>query len=135
MLKKQESGIRIFLLIYWKMYNELLDLKKELEEISSNALNSYSYLEEGAKAFVKDLLKLPKPKSKIKASGYTHLVDTFAYQKSKYHSGEIEVGWRKYYGMFVEKGTKLMRQQPHLVKTFESHANKYYKIMIDKIIK
>ncbi|MDE6141315.1 MAG: HK97 gp10 family phage protein [Bacilli bacterium] len=115
------------------MFDEILELQKELEGLSKEVLDSDNYLEEGASAFVKDLLKLPKPKSKIRASGYTHLVKSFTYQKSKYHKGEIEVGWGKYYGMFVEKGTSRMNKQLHFVKTFQSHSSKYYKLMIEKL--
>lgn len=115
------------------MFDEILELKAELEDLSKNVENTEIYLEEGAKAFVKDLLKLPKPKSRIKVSGYTHLVNSFTYQKSKYHNGEIEVGWGKYYGMFVEKGTNRMNRQPHFNKTFNNHSSKYYKIMLEKL--
>lgn len=44
-------------------------------------------LEVGAKEFVNDSLKLPKPISKIHKAGYTHLVDSFAYRKK---NNEIE---------------------------------------------
>ena len=36
-------------------------------------------LEAGAKEFVDDLLKLPKPISKIRKAGYTHLINCFSY--------------------------------------------------------
>ncbi len=44
-------------------------------------------LEVGAKEFVNDALKLPKPISKIHKAGYTHLVNSFAYRKK---NNEIE---------------------------------------------
>lgn len=108
------------------------DLSKQLqdcvEKIEENHL--LEILEYGAKQFVSDLLKLPKPKSRINANGYTHLVNTFAYRtKGK----QIEVGWGKYYGPMVEDGTRRMKAQPHLVKLFENQKEKYYKSMIEKL--
>lgn len=117
------------------MFEAELDLQKELEQIIKNVSDTESILIIGAEEFVKDLLKLSKPKSKIKATGYTHLVDSFSYRKSKRHNGEIEVGWGKYYGPMVENGTKLMDSQPHLKPTFNKNKEKYYKSMIDKIYK
>ena len=40
-------------------------------------------IEEGAKEFVNDLLRLPKPRRKVTAPGYTHLVDSFSYKRDK----------------------------------------------------
>lgn len=37
-------------------------------------------IEEGAKEFVNDLLRLPKPRRNVTAPGYTHLVDSFSYK-------------------------------------------------------
>ena len=107
------------------------ELQEELSSYLKKVENPDPILEKGAKEYVKDLLKLPKPKSKFNSSGYTHLVETFSYQKSKYKKHEIEVGWGKYYGRMVEKGTKLMRKQPHLEPTFYSNQEKYYQIMIN----
>lgn len=89
--------------------------------------NPFEILEIGAKGFTNDLLKLPKPYSKIIATGYTHLVDSFAYKKTK---NDVEVGWGKYYGPMVEDGTKKMNEQPHLQPTFERNKNKYYQKML-----
>ena len=106
-----------------ELQNEFSDMLLKLE-------NPLDILEIGAKEFVKDLLKLPKPYSKIHRSGYTHLVDSFTYEKE---DNEIVVGWGKYYGRMVEDGTKLTPKQPHLKPTFEKNKEKYYKEMIDKI--
>lgn len=83
----------------------------------------------GAKEFVRDLLKLPKPISKIRKSGYKHLVDSFAYREKK---NEIEVGWGKYYGPMVENGTKRMNEQPHVNPLWDKNKEKYYKLMLTK---
>ena len=47
------------------MFDSEIDLQKELEDIIKNVQSVDSILEVGAKEFVKDLLKLPKPKSRI----------------------------------------------------------------------
>lgn len=114
------------------MFDEVLELQKELENIIKNVGNSTEILEVGAKEFVKDLLKLPKPKSKIKSSKYTHLVDSFSYKKSTKHIGELEIGWGKYYGPMVEHGTIINSPQPHLKPTFNKNQKKYYDLMIKK---
>lgn len=67
--------------------------------------------EKGAREFVSDLRKLPKPRSKISKAGYTHIVDTFSMKREK--SG-IEVGWGKYYGPMLEHGTRKMAAREHL---------------------
>jgi len=113
-------------------YEGFDELGKELELYLKNVENVQDILEVGAKEFVNDLLKLPKPKSKIRKSGYTHLVDSFSYRKAK--NNEIEVGWGEYYGLMVEKGTTKMRAQPHLKTTWERNKNKYYEKMIKKLI-
>ena len=48
-----------------------------------NVENPTDILEVGAKEFVNDLLKLTKPMSQIRKSGYTHLIDSFAYRVKK----------------------------------------------------
>lgn len=115
------------------MFDEELDLQKELEAIIRKVENTDNILEIGAKEYVKDLLKLPKPKSKIKAAGYTHLVDSFNYKNSNKHKGEIEVGWGKYYGPFVDRGTTKIKARPHLKPTFNKNKDKYYSMMLKGI--
>ncbi len=106
------------------------DLINDLNKIMNNASNPQDILEIGAQEFVKDLLKLPKPISKIRKSGYTHLIETFTYQKVQ--NNEINIGWGKYYGRMVEDGTFKTRAQPHLKPTYEKNKEKYYKIMIER---
>lgn len=74
---------------------------------------------------------MPKPYSKIKASSYAHLIDTFSYNKTQ--TKEIEVGWGKYYGRMVEEGTIKTNASPHLYPTFQKNKEKYYKKMINEI--
>ena len=87
-------------------------------------------LETGAKEFVNDLMKLPKPMSKVRKAGYTHLVRSFAYKRKK---NEIEVGWGKYYGPMVEHGTKKMDENPHVYPLWNKNKEIYYKKMFTKL--
>lgn len=105
-------------------------LEEELNNIIKNVDTPTDILEVGAKDFVNDLLKLPKPISTIKKQGYTHLIDTFAY---RIKNGEVEVGWGKYYGIMVENGTIKMNAVSHMKPLWNKNKDKYYKKMIDKI--
>ena len=60
-------------------FDGLLDFSKALEEYAKVSDNVLEEEEKIAQDFVKDLLKLLSPKSKISKSGYTHLVSTFSY--------------------------------------------------------
>lgn len=112
----------------YKSFDELADeLTKMIEQVSK----PLEILEIGAKEYVNDLLKLPKPYSKIRSSGYTHLVDTFCYEIRK---DEIVVGWGKYYGRMLEDGTKITKRQAHMYPTFEENKEKYYSLMLNKKI-
>lgn len=122
-----------------KLYKGFEDLSKELEYYIKNVENVQDVLEVGAKEFVTDLLKLPKPISQIRKSGYTHLINTFAYRRAK--NKEIEVGWGKYYGPMVErgsdrrtkKGMKRISGKPHLEPLWNTNKNKYYDKMLVKL--
>lgn len=109
------------------------DFSRMIEELSRRMSEDavLDAIEEGAKEFTNDLLRLPKPKSQITKTGYTHLIDTFACQRN---GKEIEVGWGKYYGPMVEKGTKKMKAQPHLKNAYERNRNKYERLIINKIL-
>lgn len=109
-------------------YESFNDLINDLNSLIVKAENPIKILEIGAKSYTKDLLKLSNPHSRIKKSGYTHLVDSFCYEIEK---DEIKVGWGKYYGRMVEEGTVLMKAQPHMKPTFEKNKNKYYTEMIN----
>ncbi len=112
----------------------LEEFQKAMAEFIDKAddSNVIRVLKKGADTFTKDLLSLPKPRSRIRAAGYTHMVDTFA---DRINGKEIEVGWGKYYGPMVEHGTVKMSAQPHLNPTFNRNAERYYKIMIDELWK
>lgn len=105
------------------------ELEKMLSDYIGKVDNATEILQIGAKAFVDDVKRLPKPRSNISKSGYTHLLDTITYKKIK---SEVEAGWGKYYGPMVEKGTKKMSGTPHFVTTFQRNKEKYYKLMIQK---
>lgn len=106
---------------------------KELEELlaqyADKAENVMDILEAGAQEFVSDVRKLPKPRSRVRKAGYTHLLDTVTYQKI---NGEIEVGWGKYFGRMVDRGTKKMSANPHFAPTFQRNKEKYYNAMMRK---
>lgn len=82
-----------------------------------------SAMETGAKMLVADVRKLPKPRSEVRKAGYTHLLDSVTYRKTK---KEIEVGWRKYYGPMVENGTIRARATSHMAPTFKTNQKRYY---------
>lgn len=111
-------------------YEGFQDLANIIEKYAENADNVIEVLETGAKEFVNDLLKLPKPMSRIRKAGYTHLVRSFAYRRKK---DEIEVGWGKYYGPMVEHGTVKMGAKPHLYPLWDKNKEKYYKTMLTKL--
>ncbi len=111
-------------------YSGFEALSEILEKYSDNVDNFIDVLEVGAKEFIKDLLKLPKPISKIRKTGYTHLINSFAYRKKK---DEIEAGWGKYYGPMVEHGTINMNANPHVYPLWDKHKEKYYKTMVTKL--
>ena len=115
------------------MFDGFNELENELKDILKDVDNIEEILEIGAKEFVDDALKLPKPKSNINSSKHTHLVDSFSYEKSKHKKGQIEVGWGVYYGPLVENGTKFMKKQSHLEPLFNKNKEKYYNKMIKKI--
>lgn len=106
---------------------------EELEELISDYAkktdNITEILEVGAREFVDDVKRLPKPRSSVRKSGYTHLLDAVAYHKNQ---KEVEAGWGKYYGPMVEKGTKRMKATPHMATTFNRNKEKYYKKMIEE---
>lgn len=110
----------------------LEDFEKMLQQYARQAdpQNVLDVEEAGAKEFVSDLLKLPKPRSEVRKAGYTHLVNTFAMERA---NGEIKVGWGKYYGPMVEHGTKKMAAKAHLKPLFERNKEKYYRKMTEKI--
>lgn len=111
-------------------YSGFEAMSEILEKYIDGADNAVDVLEVGAKEFVNDLLKLPKPISKIRKSGYTHLIKCFAYKKK---NKEVEAGWGKYYGPMLEHGTIKMKAQEHLYPVWDRNKEKYYKKMLTKL--
>ena len=111
--------------------DEFTKLLKEFTEKVTNESNVFEILKVGADALVDDALRLPKPISKIHASGYTHMVNTFANKVNKARK-EVEVGWGKYYGPMVEHGTVKMSAKMHLQPLFYANQDRYAKLMKDK---
>lgn len=111
----------------------LEDLEQELEEYARNADegNILKVLQEGADAFTRDLLALPRPMSRITKAGHTHLVRSFANKTDDVTSKGpgIVVGWGVYYGPIVEK-----KFYAHLKPTWKSNEKKYYELMQKKIL-
>lgn len=115
----------------FKAFDDLTDLLKECAKAADEE-HVMQVLETGAEEFVKILLKLPKPISKINSPGYTHLVKTFAHRRNK---EQVEVGWGKYYGPIVEKGSARMVAKPHVAPAWERNKNQIFKKMLDGVWK
>lgn len=114
------------------LHNEqaFTDLEKIFAELMEAADNVPEVLQAGANAFLTDLKKLPSPRSNINKAGYSHLIDTFA---SRREGEDILIGWGKYYGPILEAGSKKMRAHPHFKPLWRRNADRYYKLMTDKI--
>lgn len=110
----------------WDAFSEVL---KEFEK-KTDTDHVIKVLEMGAKAFVEDVRALPQPRSRIRTPGYTHLLDTVTYQRSK---DEVVTGWGKYYGPMVDRGTVRAKAVSHMVPTFERNQKQYYKKMQDAL--
>jgi HK97 gp10 family phage protein len=104
----------------------------ELDDIFSDYIKKVDeateVLKVGAEELVNDVRKLPKPRSKVSKPGYTHLLESVTLKEE---GDKILVGWGKYYGPMVEKGTVKMGAHPHLKPTWQKNKDRYYKKMID----
>lgn len=80
-------------------------------------------------ALAEDVHRLPKPRRR--GAGYTHMLDSVVAAPSG--KDAVLVSWGRYYGKFVEHGTKKMGAQPHLIPTWEQNKDRYYKLMTDKL--
>lgn len=116
--------------IYTDGFDSLEKLLNEYRKKTSQE-NVLNVLEKGAAALVKDVMALPKPRSQIHKAGYTHLLDTMSYRRNR---GEVEVGWGKYYGPMVERGTRRApKGSPHVRPTFERNKDVYNNLMIKEL--
>ena len=115
--------------IYTDGFDGFQELLKEFEK-KMDVKNVLKVLESGAKEFIEDVRALPRPRSRMMAPGYTHLLDGVTYQTSK---GEVLTGWSKYYGPMVENGTIKMDDQEHMRPTFKKNKERYYGNMQKKI--
>lgn len=115
--------------LYTEGFDAFSDLLEEYEK-KTTMENVIKVLEIGAKEFVADVRALPRPRSQIRAPGYTHLLDTVTYQRTK---NEVVTGWSKYYGPMVDKGTRKMKGVAHMGPTFERNKERYYGAMQKKL--
>lgn len=106
-------------------FDELEDIIKDFASKTDDE-SVLDLMEVGAGLFLKDLLKLPKPKSRIIKSTHTHLVDSFDMNRTKIG---VEVRWGKFYGPIVEK------KQPHMRTLFDRNKDRYYQEMINKVLR
>lgn len=115
--------------LYTEGFDAFSDLLEEYEK-KTTMENVIKVLEIGAKEFVADVRALPRPRSQIRAPGYTHLLDAVTYQRTK---NEVVTGWSKYYGPMVDKGTRKMKGVAHMGPTFERNKERYYGAMQKKL--
>lgn len=87
----------------------------------------------GATELASDANKLPKPISRINSPGYTHLLSSISARMMQGGATGAEVGWGKFYGRMVEKGTSKMDPRAHLIPLYERNAKNYYQTIVDKI--
>jgi len=80
-------------------------------------------------ALAEDVHRLPKPRRR--GAGYTHMLDSVVAAPSG--KDAVLVSWGRYYGKFVEHGTKKMGARPHLIPTWEQNKDRYYKMMQDNL--
>ena len=80
-------------------------------------------------ALAEDVHRLPKPRRR--GAGYTHMLDSVALAQAG--KDAVLVSWGRYYGKFVEYGTKKMGAQPHLIPTWDQNKDRYYKLMQDNL--
>ena len=101
----------------------------EQYEKAADENNIAEVLMTAGEALAEDVHRLPKPRRR--GAGYTHMLDSVAPAQSG--KDAVLVSWGRYYGKFVEYGTKKMDAQPHLIPTWEQNKDRYYKLMQDKL--
>lgn len=95
---------------------------RKLSDLIAKIEKKEDAIELVAKDFVDDIRRLPKPRRRISAPEYTHLIDSVSYRKK---NGLIQIGWGKYYGPMVEHGSIHANAQPHLTPTWQQNKDKY----------
>lgn len=121
------SGINTNFTGFEELQKELLEMSKKVDKD-----NLEQALLAGASDLASDANKLPKPISSINSPGYTHLLTSISARKMEGATG-AEVGWGKFYGRMVEKGTRKMTARAHLIPLFERNAKNYYQTIVDKL--
>jgi HK97 gp10 family phage protein len=104
------------------------DMLKEYERAVS-VQNISDVLMVAGEALADDVHRLPKPRRR--GAGYTHMLDSVA--PAQAGKDAVLVSWGRYYGKFVEYGTKKMGAQPHLIPTWNQNKDRYYKLMTDNL--
>ena len=116
-------------------FEGLEDIQQLLQEMAQkvDADNLKQALLAGASECASDANRLPKPISRINSPGYTHLLSSISARMMEGNAVGAEVGWGKFYGRMVEKGTRKMAARAHLIPMFERNANTYYQTIVDKL--
>ena len=110
-------------------FDELIKLLQQYEISENEVLDA---METGVKEIVRDLRKLPRPRSQITKASHTHLLDSITYERKQ---KEIVAGWGQYYGPMVENGTVKMKGTPHVKPTFRTNQKKYFETVKNKLWK
>ena len=118
-----------------KMVKEMEVFFKELQKYAAIASdeNVAAVLMVGGEALAADIRKLPKPRSNMKKM--THMLDTVVAERKGL--SKVEVGWgaKGYYGIFVDRGTRKQRAQPHMKATWDRNKQRYYTLMTNRLFK
>ena len=107
---------------------KFMDLLEKYEKAADDNHVSEVLMQAG-EALAEDVHRLPKPRRR--GAGYTHMLDSVTAAPSG--KDAVLVSWGRYYGKFVEHGTKKMGAQPHLIPTWEQNKDRYYKLMTDNL--
>lgn len=108
---------------------ELFATMLEKYEKAVDEKNIVDVLMIAGNALAEDVHRLPKPRRR--GAGYTHMLDSV--QAAPSGKDAVLVSWGRYYGKFVEYGTKKMGAQPHLISTWDQNKDRYYKLMTDNL--
>ena len=107
---------------------KFMDLLGQYEKAADDNHVSEVLVQAG-EALAEDVHRLPKPRRR--GAGYTHMLDSVTAAPSG--KDAVLVSWGRYYGKFVEHGTKKMSAQPHLIPEWERNKDRYYKMMQDNL--